>query len=547
MYKKPKAGQAVHGILRVDEHGIAYDDPFDYYIVQDNAVDIHEIVVHAVVAAYRTQNRMGLLMAIVFYLRNRRMLDTVRLRKTAQSYGVDGVWLDVESYVRHKKPVKNTKMFLPWSEFVEKAEIYEISLAEFQVPATTGLLFDKIGMYATRPLEVYLVEGENMRIKNLKAATKDCDVVVRSKADFDRFVDIMTTRIGFRKLAYSEHTRDDMRLCPDTILDHPDMPRVDIFTNRIFNGAVLSDAMVQTANYLNYGNLKVGVLRNEYVFLLKAVAGREGDIDGMEILAKNPSRLQGEFDQGRFAWEMVWDEIVRQDMANPVTNLVGSIFGQVSHLAEQRSVVVPILGRDQATGGGPGDNEDPCAGEGCPFAMSCPFWWEAIPTRDSFETGLESLVRQGKAARRTIPVATTAAVAAEEFLDWAIAGRGSIKQHTISVVSAIAANLAAATKDLHPLSYGRGAGTKYADRNMVVISGPEEHFPYGDRPLDRKSVDDYLTWRFPVREPSDLAGANHFVDELAHAGYRTIADIDGVIASNTDAVLSRIDGHTSIG
>ena len=128
-------------------------------------------------------------------------------------------------------------------------------------------------------------------------------------------------------------------------------------------------------------------------------------------------------------------------------------------------------------------------------------------------------------------------------MDRAIAGQGSIKRHTISVVSAIAANLSAAAEDLYPLRYGRGAGTKYADRNMVVISGPEEHFPYGDRRLNGKNVDEYLMWRFPVREPSDLAGANHFVDELARAGYHTIADIDEVVASNTDAVLSRIDGR----
>lgn len=208
------------------EYGIAYDDPFDYYIVQDGPVGIHEVVVHAVIASYRTQNRAGFLMAIIFYLRNRRRLDTVRLRRTALSYGVDGVWLDIESYLRHREPVKNTKMFLPWSEFAEKAGVYEVGLAELQVPAATGLLFEKIGMHATRLLEVYLLGGENMRIKNLKAATKDCDVVVRNRAEFDRFVGIMISGLGFKRLADSEHTQDDMRLCPDTILVHPDMPRV---------------------------------------------------------------------------------------------------------------------------------------------------------------------------------------------------------------------------------------------------------------------------------------------------------------------------------
>lgn len=518
-------------------YGVEYDDPFNYYAKQEKPVDIHDIIIHAVVAARQAKNRAGLLMSIVFYVYNRNRFDTVQLRKTALSWGVNDIWLDIESYVRRKKPEKNPQMFLPWNEFIEKTKLYGIDDAELSIPALTGSLFEDVGRHAVQPLEVYLLGGENMRIKNLKASTKDCDIVVRDKASFDAVVDILTSKLGYTELASTVYTQEDARLSPDTILTHFAMPRIDVFTNRILSGASLSDAMIQTADYLEYGNLKVGMLRNEYVLLLKAVAGREGDIDDMEILAKDPAGQLMEFDHGEFDWEMVWDEIMWQEGANPLSNLLGNIFEQVSHLAEQRDVILPILDRfrlrtieheiDRILRGGR-----------LPLSYSVSLLVGGYITAKLVRNRIEHLAKRGSITKSITPVAATMVTAAEEFLCSALSGQNKNAKHTARVATAIVTTAIDALNTVH--SWQNGI-TKYADRSAVTISGSATYFPYGCWRLKRKSVADYLKWRFPLREPSGPTDVGLLVDDLLRLGYQTIADIDAGIATNTNT-LSSIDG-----
>lgn len=540
--KKSPKNQQTSGHLTAfsmfSEYGVEYDDPFDYYVEQEKPADIHDIVIHAVVAAHQANNRAGLLMSVVFYVYNRNRFDTVQLRKTALSWGVNDVWLDIESYVRRRTPEKNSHMFLPWDEFLEKAELYGINSAELAIPAPTGSLFEDVGRYAARRLEVYLLGGENMRIKNLKASTKDCDIVVRDKASFDTAVDILTNNLGYTKLIDAEYTQEDMRLCPDIILTHPNMPRIDVFTSRILNGAVLSDAMIQTADCLEYGNLTVGILRNEYVFLLKAVAGREGDIDDMEILAKDPAGQRIEFDHGRFAWEIVWDEILWQEAASPLSNLLGGIFEQVSQLAEQRAVVLPILDRLRLR---TVDHEIArvLRGGRLPLSYLVSILAGGEITAKLVRNRIESLARLGGITKSTIPVAATMAAAADKFLGLSLSDQSRITRHTVRVAAAIAD---AAINALKMVRVGQNGIIEYAGQSVVAISGSETYFPYRHWRLERKNVDDYLAWRFPLREPSDLLDVDLLVSDLSRQNYQVIADIDAEIARSTGA-LSDIDGH----
>lgn len=539
--KSPKNQQATgqHTAFSMfAEYGVEYDDPFDYHVLQEKSVDIHDVVIHAVVAAQQAKNRAGLLMTMVFYAHNRKRLDTTQLRKTALSCGVNDVWLDVESYVRHRRPTRNAELFLPWSEFVEKIELYGIDPAEFSMPIPAGSMFEEIGRHADRRLEVFLLGGENMRIKNLKAATKDCDMVVRRRSDFDTIVDILTSKLGYAELADTEYMQEDERLCPDTILVHPSMPRVDVFTNRILNGAVLSGAMTRNADYLKYGKLTVGILRNEHVFLLKAVAGREGDIDDMEILAKDSTGRQAEFEHGPFSWGMVWDEVVWQEAASPLSNLISGVFEQASHLAERRGVVLPILGKLRL---GTVDHEIGriLRGGRLPLRDAVPLLTGGDITAKLVRNRIEALAKQGKITKREIPVAATLVTVADKFLKSVLSRQGRITRHTVTVATAITA----ATTDVLNLVRSGQNGITVHDRNMVVISGRRAYFPYGDWRLERKNVEEYLLWRFPVRVPSDPADTNRFVDDLLHLGNKTIADMDRAIAANTDA-LSGIDGHT---
>ena len=58
--------------------------------------------------------------------------------------------------------------------------------------------------------------------------------------------------------------------------EHEKKSRIDLFTTTIMQDLSLSSTMKEKADIRDYGKLKVGLLRNEHVFLLKAISNREG-------------------------------------------------------------------------------------------------------------------------------------------------------------------------------------------------------------------------------------------------------------------------------
>ena len=107
----------------------------------------------------------------------------------------------------------------------------------------------------------------------------------------------------------------------------------------------LSSIMKEKADIRDYGKLKVALLRNEHVFLLKAIANREGDIQDMAVAALVPGspNTPHELQHGSFDWDLVWDEILRQEHINHTKDFTTTIFDQISYLAEQTRIVAPFL------------------------------------------------------------------------------------------------------------------------------------------------------------------------------------------------------------
>ena len=330
------------GFSLFTDNGIRYDSPYDYYVKQKEPLDIHDIIIHSVLSSYKDNDKMGLIISIVFYLYNKNKIDTKRLREIATSFGISSIWLDVESYIKRQK-LKNESLFLPWNEFISKADLYEIEPEKYVMPIPTPTLFEEIGNNITNPLQIFLMGGENMRLKNLKAVTKDCDMIVENLSDFEILCKVFTEKLGYEKMIKTRYSKEDLRIYPDEILTHPDKSRIDIFTKKVLQDLSLSDMMIQTADYIEYGKLKVGILRNEYVFLLKAVASREGDIQDMALLVQASLNQSREFEHGKFDWEKVWQEIIHQEKMNPMREIAVPIFDQISLLAKQTGIVAPIL------------------------------------------------------------------------------------------------------------------------------------------------------------------------------------------------------------
>jgi hypothetical protein len=153
-----------------------------------------------------------------------------------------------------------------------------------------------------QPVEIYLFGGENMRLKGLKNLTKDCDIVVRNRITF-RLVKDLLIKMGYQQLGREHFSEDDKRINPSAIMVHPHRSRVDLFTEQIANKLYLSEGMVKRSDIQEFNKLKLGIMSNEDIFLLKSVTEREGDIVDMARLAQSAG----------FNWDVVFNELIYQE------------------------------------------------------------------------------------------------------------------------------------------------------------------------------------------------------------------------------------------
>ena len=324
------------------DYGIRYNSPFDYYVEQDSPLDIHDVLMHAVVAAYNAQDKLGLIIAIVFYLKNKEKFDSILLRELACFFGIITIWLDVEGYLQ-RHDLKNPKLFLPWQEFILKSELYNIPASLYVLPKSYPKLFADIEKNLVEDMTIYVIGGENMRIKNLKGTTKDCDIVVENLLEFKKLKYVLSTKLNYSKIPIEEFSTEDLRLFPTDIFEHISCSRINLFAEKIMHQVSLSSTMISRMDVINYGKLKIGLLCNEDVFLFKTIASRQGDIQDMASLVKGSTNQPSKYQHGLFDWQIVWDEMLLQERMNPVHDFTINVFQQLCYLDEQTDITPPFL------------------------------------------------------------------------------------------------------------------------------------------------------------------------------------------------------------
>ena len=331
--KKVPKGKRVDGELTgfslFADYGVEYHTTHDYYIEQDTPLQLAEALIHAVLAAGKEQDKHGILMTMIFYLTNKQRLDPLTLRQIAREYKISDVWVDIEGYLKNT-PVKNQNLFLPWQEFEEKAKLYAISAENYTLPVAYPDLFKEIGQNIQSETEAYLLGGENMRLKGLKPRTKDCDLVVSGERSFNHIVESLK-KMGYTSVNKSRLSADDQRVAASDILEHPTRSRVDIFTSVVAQKLALSEKMKKRAKMEVHGKLKLGIMANEDVFLMKGVTLREGDIQDMARLAQSPG----------FNWRVVWDEMERQEK-DRFERFSAVLLESLDYLNEQTGIRAPF-------------------------------------------------------------------------------------------------------------------------------------------------------------------------------------------------------------
>jgi len=144
--------------------------------------------------------------------------------------------------------------------------------------------FQRIGDGLSEPLTVYLIGGGAMSLRDLKGATKDIDLVV---PDGDAYGQLWAVLMDLGYAEVQSLGPDYRALGATSCVENDDGCRLDIFNQQVANKLVLTDGMQERSEpFLDTDRLTVQLVSNEDIFLFKAIAGRDDDIEDMNMLVQ---------------------------------------------------------------------------------------------------------------------------------------------------------------------------------------------------------------------------------------------------------------------
>lgn len=318
---------ALTGFSKFSENGVEYI-PTDQYIYKPKKdLTVEEIFAHALKASERKAQRT---ITAIFYLKNQDKISTEDVKKEVKKYGIFDLYLNMLSYLSRKE----NSQFLPWNEFLEKAELYNVTVRDYFNKDTVEKKLKEIGEKVKKKLDLYLIGGGNMMYRGLKDSTKDVDIIAESK---DAYLELIK---ALKELKYRESASDMnlyKKLSPSTIMTKNGSPRLDIFTGIVCGGIKITDEIKRGRELLNeYGRMRMYLLAPEIIFLLKSITDREGDLEDARILCTNYP----------LNWNRILDEVKRQERLSGKT-FSFAVLDTLEVLKDKWGINSPILGKMQ--------------------------------------------------------------------------------------------------------------------------------------------------------------------------------------------------------
>ncbi len=193
-------------------------------------------------------------------------------------------------------------------------------------------LCKEIDAAAKSPIQIYLIGGAMLLYHDLKIATKDIDVIVDTKQEFDALQKILYT-LGFKnKILTNVYKRVnlDQQLVRDDFL-------IDIFQKTVCKQLSLSSRMKKRAQSIReLEHIELVLCSREDVFLLKTLTEREGDIQDCISLA-----------QTGIDWDVILEEIQEQ-IRETGEEVWITYVGERLSILQERNVVIPIMNKIEA-------------------------------------------------------------------------------------------------------------------------------------------------------------------------------------------------------
>ena len=158
-----------------------------------------------------------------------------------------------------------------------------------------------VSRFVSKPVAIYLIGGCAMSFKGYKAATKDIDIVMLSKADFD----VINNAVMSAGYKLETDLEDEFYLTALAVYIKGDS-RIDIFLKKVGKMLAFTPKMAERATVYNkLGQLIVALASNEDIFLFKSMTSRPEDIKDCELLIETG-----------LEWNIVFDEILEQSKAD---------------------------------------------------------------------------------------------------------------------------------------------------------------------------------------------------------------------------------------
>src|SRR3989338_3438209 len=171
-------------------------------------------------------------------------------------------------------------------------------------------LFAEINNSMSKKVNVYIIGGAALLRRGMKAATKDIDLVVKTKNEFFEIQNALSKLKFISQNPGKEYAHMNL----SQIFQRKDF-RIDLFEKEVCGRFSLSKRMMKRAeNAIKLSNLAVFLCSSEDIFLFKTMTEREGDItDCMGIAAtQNPNwnaileELQSQIKQGKQDVWITW-------------------------------------------------------------------------------------------------------------------------------------------------------------------------------------------------------------------------------------------------
>jgi len=159
--------------------------------------------------------------------------------------------------------------------------------------------FGKVGTNAESEIEVFLIGGAGLAFYKLKEATKDIDVILKTKQEVQELVKTL------ERLAYKSIKRlstSYKKMGAYEIVENDDGLRWDIFHFQVCNALVLSPRMIsRAASIYKEENLQIFLASKGDIFLFKGITERSVDLDDMRVIGESG-----------LDWDVVFEECLYQ-------------------------------------------------------------------------------------------------------------------------------------------------------------------------------------------------------------------------------------------